>query len=63
MLCNFTAYPLTFLQRSTFCCCAAFNFCPGLVPSQYLVSIRCACCWVAPHTLVPSNRFAPHTYT
>eukprot|EP00983_Pelagomonas_calceolata_P013708 439326-Pelagomonas_calceolata.AAC.1 len=29
------------LQRSACCRCAAFNYCPGLVSSQYLISIKC----------------------
>eukprot|EP00983_Pelagomonas_calceolata_P021654 678179-Pelagomonas_calceolata.AAC.1 len=33
------------LQRSACCCCAASNCCPGLVSSQYLISIKYACRW------------------
>eukprot|EP00983_Pelagomonas_calceolata_P014846 471244-Pelagomonas_calceolata.AAC.1 len=33
------------LQRSACCRCAASNCCPGIVSSQYLVSIKCTCRW------------------
>eukprot|EP00983_Pelagomonas_calceolata_P049885 1141697-Pelagomonas_calceolata.AAC.2 len=33
------------LQRSACCFCAASNCCPGLVSSQYLISIKCTCRW------------------
>eukprot|EP00983_Pelagomonas_calceolata_P027077 851196-Pelagomonas_calceolata.AAC.1 len=31
------------LQRSACCRCAASNWSPGLVSSQYLISIKCTC--------------------
>eukprot|EP00983_Pelagomonas_calceolata_P066756 1149202-Pelagomonas_calceolata.AAC.2 len=38
--------------RPACCCCAAFNYCLGLVSSQYFISINCTCCWfVFSHTV------------
>eukprot|EP00983_Pelagomonas_calceolata_P124400 1161103-Pelagomonas_calceolata.AAC.11 len=49
MVWRVTTSALTSLQRSACCRCAASNCqqcCPGLVSSQYLISIKCTCRWL-----------------
>eukprot|EP00983_Pelagomonas_calceolata_P030677 963659-Pelagomonas_calceolata.AAC.1 len=45
MVWRVTTSALMFLQRSAYCRCAASNCCPGLMSSQYVISIKCTCRW------------------
>eukprot|EP00983_Pelagomonas_calceolata_P080703 1155262-Pelagomonas_calceolata.AAC.1 len=45
MVWRVTTFALMSSQRSACCRCAASNCRPGLVSSQYLISIKCTCRW------------------